>query len=390
MFENLTPTERSIAEIISDSGRTVNGLSLEFGVSQSTIRDHLSSISDDYNVVNSGGEYEIIGEGEDEGPTTIRETKIGSSTKAAKTRQATNELEKLEGRLMTLLDGTEPTRADGGVDPEPGSQDVVVYRTDDHFGAFEEDQNGDTIYDARIAEDRVQQHFDAAFGAVEFRQRAGVNFNTCYIALGGDLLDGEGIYSDQAWHQEMGLGEQIEYVGEVYLEQIKRASALFPNVVVACQGGNHGEVRLPGGSSPGANADGFVYTVIDLALRHSDLNNVSLLRSDATNYLNFSIRDHNIHMRHGQNGLGHIGTSAGESTWGSWLRHHDFDLALRGHHHQLKMEPIDDKMVFMGGTTAPSGDFAESLGVGKGKPRGLIFGSSSRSPTEWIEPVEFE
>lgn len=111
------------------------------------------------------------------------------------------------------------------------------------------------------------------------------------------------------------------------MEQIKRLSSRFPTVQVVCQPGNHG--ALEASYSDGANADRILYMMLDKAVRQdSSLDNITFIRNDSTAFTNFYTRGNRadyerggawkFHLRHGQDSLEHIGTSAGKQRWYNW------------------------------------------------------------------------
>lgn len=127
------------------------------------------------------------------------------------------------------------------------------------------------------------------------------------------------------------------------MEQIQRLAERFPAVQVVCQPGNHGAIDPS--YSEGANADRVLYMMLDKAVRFSDdLDNVTFIRNNSARFTNFYLRGSHtsyeqggqgweFHLRHGDNSLEHIGTSAGKRRWYNWMLRHDLGQAYRGHYH---------------------------------------------------------
>lgn len=334
----------------------------------------------------SDGRYYIPGVHElDKQPSHITETKQDSDTKAAITRKAKEYLSELEHSLSDVLDDMEPAVADGGLNHTEGNQDLIVHRTDDHFGELVTNQHGDVVFDSEIAQARVEQVFDEVQEIVDVRRAAGIEFDNVNLLFGGDIITGESIYEGQAHEVDETLEQQIDRAANVYLEGIRQLSDDFPTVQVVCQPGNHGRL----GKGNPTNADSILYSALDRTVRESEMDNVTFLQSDRSYYVDFEIRDWNAHLRHGHDSsLEHIGTSAGKQRWLSWLVTHGFDVAFRGHYHTLKEEPIAGRPVVMGGSIVPQTSFEESHAL-SGRAIGAVHGASDEYPLEWSERITF-
>jgi hypothetical protein len=290
----------------------------------------------------------------------------------------------MEFGLKKQLQEMEPAVADGGGLQRDGGEHLIIPRGDDHFGEHITNQNGDDTFNSDIAEERVRTVFDNAIAKKEMREDAGVDFDGAGLFLLGDHVTNDAIYEGQKNETDASVKEQINRATEVYLEQIRRLSDQFPHVKVACQVGNHG--RLGDAS---VNADGIMFAMLDKVVRESDMENVTLIQSDRSYYTDFSLRDYDIHIRHGHDSsLEHIGTSAGKQRWLSWLVDHGFDVAFRGHYHMLKEEPINGVPVHMVGSIVAQTEFEESHAI-SGRPAAAIHGMTDTAPTEWTERIYF-
>ncbi|WP_211608542.1 helix-turn-helix domain-containing protein [Haloferax larsenii] len=334
--------------------------------------------------------YEAPTDTEDTAPGSVRVLRSQTSTKQSVSKKARDFLAELELDLKRRLQQYQPARADGGLLAEPGNEDMVFFRTDDHFGQTEHDQYGGETFNSDIAEDRVWQYVNDGLTEKERREAAGIEFDTAHLLLGGDIVTNETIYASQPHSIDLHLRGQIERASTVYTEVIKRLAEEFPTVQVVCQHGNHGELRT-GGQSSKANADDIVYSMLDLAVRQSGLDNVTFIQNDATYFTNFEMRGHRGHIRHGHEKgcLEHIGTSSPKARWGSWLINNQFDVAYRGHYHEIKVEPIAGRPVIMGGSLQPAGDYEEGLGIASSRPAGIVHGVSDDEPLAWMKPVYF-
>jgi hypothetical protein len=324
--------------------------------------------------------------------------RVPTAAKQSITKEANDFLSELETDLRERLAESEPKTVD--LPTRPGSRDMVMFRTDDHFGDYDTELtiDGETVvsFDSDIAEDRVFQHLDAVLEYKARLEESGHTFDTVHLLLNGDHVTNESIYDGQAHYIDKTLRGQVKQASGVYVEVIRTLAEEFPFVQVVCQHGNHGELRADGNSHE-ANADDLMYDAIDLAIRQSDLDNIRFVTNHIDTHTEFLMRGHRAHMRHGQDGLGHIGTNSGVKRWQSWLlesadRYNDngWDVGYWGHFHELKVEPVNGRPVLMGGTLEPAGDYENSLGIAPGRPGAWIHTVSDDEPVDLLKPVYFE
>lgn len=316
----------------------------------------------------------------------IQGSREDSDTKAAITRKAKTILSELEYNLIDQLESLDPAIEDGGPTHTPGNSDIIIHRTDDHFGEMRHNQAGDVVHSTDIAAERVRAVFNKVHQIADTREAMGEEIDTVHLLLGGDIVTGESIYDGQSHEIDMSLQDQIDVASSVYVEQIQRLAESFPSVQVVCQEGNHGRL----GSGNPSNADSILYMLMDKVIRQSGYDNVTFVQTANSYYVDFSIRDWSAHLRHGHDSsLEHIGTSAGKQRWLNWLVTHDFDIAFRGHYHMYKEEPINGRPVHMGGSIVPNGEFEESHAL-SGRPVGAIHGATDSAPSEWTEKIYFD
>jgi hypothetical protein len=376
----------------------------EFNVSRSTARDHIAELR--RKGVSVGrrrdgplSEYYVRNE-EGEHPTNDNSV-YGEVTrnKTSKSERLNTYLRGMEQRLTEMLDRTAPPVADGSPIVNESNEDVVIHRTDTHFGDVLENEFGEVVFDSNIARKREEYVTERVMELVERQEQAGVTYDTAHLLLGGDHVTGENIYQNQQAEIEEGLDEQLEAATEVFLEQIQRLAARFPAVQVVCQVGNHG--ALEASYSNGANADRFMFMMLDQAVRSDpNLDNVTLVRNNSTKFTNFYVRgdrqtyENNdqgwkFHLRHGDDSLEHIGTSAGKKRWRGWKIRHEFDQAYRGHYHQFAVDSLyDGGKVLMTGSPKPSDEFEESLSEWS-VPSATVHGVSDSRKMTWMYPVTF-
>lgn len=318
-----------------------------------------------------------------------RNTYVTPKAKSSVTKEFKEWAEQMERHVNTVLDETEPAISAASV-PSDYEQDVIIHRSDDHIGDVVEDEYGEEIYNPSMAVNAIRKVTSRSIQYADLFSGAD-DVGTVHLLLGGDTVTGENIYDGQAHNICLTLTEQVELAVLVYYQQIQNLSERFPNVQVVCQRGNHGELR-GSGMSDEANADTLVYKWLDAMVRLSQnfgaLENVTFIQSDANKYTNFTVRGHKAHLRHGQDALEHIGTSAGKKKWYHWKDRHDYDIAFRGHYHEFKVESISESPILMSGSLCPPDDYEDSLAE-YSQPTATVVGVTDDHPMAWVAPVYF-
>lgn len=269
---------------------------------------------------------------------------------------------------------------------DAGNQSMVLHRGDDHFGATVEDERGDLVFSTDIAEERMTQYFDRV---IELADEKNVEFDSAVLLIGGDVVTNEAIFPHQSFEIDCTVDEQIRRATSSYFEGIKRLSNCFPSVKIVCQHGNHGEFEGEN-QSLNANADDIIYDQLELMVMHDDsVDNVEFVVSDRPNYVNFTVRGHDAHLRHGQHVNPEIGGSRAESEWRGYIHTHGFEIAYRGHYHNHRIENVMGYPILMTGSIMPGGDYEEKQSL-FGKPVNYIHGVSDENVLEWVDYLTWE
>lgn len=306
------------------------------------------------------------------------------------TRHANNFLTDDEEGIKALLNNTEPATAIQ--DPEPEHEDIVIYLGDLHIGDKVTDDRDRVVFDTEIAIRRIRTIVKQAIQYA--RQLPDSKTDTWHLCLNGDLVTNTNIYESQ-WENldhEMcaTIRDQINTVAEALMWAIKTLAEEADTLQVVGQPGNHGENRASGVSKQ-ANADIHAMSRLDFGVRQSKYDNIQFVFHDSTSYTNFEMRGGNVrgHLRHGEECQEHAGaTSASKRDWRGWLNMHEFDVALRGHYHEAKVERVLGKPVIMGGSIKPPSDFEESISAWGG-PGAVVFGVSDEQSPTWMRFIEF-
>lgn len=391
MSKELSKRERELVKEM-DGQRDSSDIGDILGLNPGTIRQYISNIREKGHIIEYTGDgYVYQGKAqklktreEDVGEGPV-ESRVLSQSKASKTRNVREKYNEMAAELNKLMNMVEIPNHDREP-PTPYNEDLVIGLSDTHFGELKEDGNGNEVFNTEIAKKRVRKIFEKAHHIADTQP---TTYESVNVLMLGDMVTNENIYSGQAHDIESTIDKQIKSAVETFYSEIKSLSKKFPHVQVVMTPGNHGEVRSDGSSS-NANFDIIMYNqLISMISIDQEIDNVKTVLNNKTGYTNAFIRGHKIHIRHGENALEHIGTSAGKKRWMSWALSHDFDVAYRGHYHQFKYEPIHGHPVIMLGSIAPPGDFEESLGI-DGRASAVVHGVSDRRPITSMFPMDFE
>lgn len=410
---------QQVFSVVLEGGASYQEIADMLGVKKTTARDHISNLKNEDGVplgvrkVDGVKEFYYRPEVQ-EHPTNPSEPTGELRSKASVTKKAKEKVHELIQYLDRDLNGRAPAEPEGGLTVRESHEDMVCHRSDDHIGASYHDEYGNSTFDAELGIERVRTVSDRVFGLKARQEEAGVKFDTLHIVMGGDHLHGVGIHSDQPFETQLCLPEQLTIASDIYMEFIDRASKEFETVQVICQEGNHGELRGDG-MGPDDNVDTAFFMTLDRRVRDRGYDNVKFVRSESGNFTNFRMRrrpeedrqkaealgckphelptelqsGHRAHLRHGQNSLEHIGTSAGKKRWYAWKDQHDFDIAYRGHYHTFQFDSLASTPIIESGAIVPPSDFEESLAIW-GEPAATVHGCSDNRTVTWFYPVSFE
>lgn len=322
----------------------------------------LESLGYDVSVERESGSTKYFVENLDPEFSNVDTKRVGSSSKQTTTRKANDYLEKKEREIEGFRQEIEDKLGDYPRPDYGGDVTQILHVSDVHFGDEITDERGNVIYDSDSAHGAVATIASEGIRHKKEKEDAGYTVDGAVILLGGDMVTNESIYDHQPHDIDSTVDEQIDRATAALSDMIEMYSNEYDHVKVVCQHGNHGEFRVDG-SSPGANADDLLYNFLEMYFtRREEANNVQFVQSNTTDYTNFEVRGHKGHLRHGDNVLQHIGTSAGKKRWYAHLQDNGFDVAFRGHFHEHKEEPIHGVPVYEAPSPAPGDDFSKKVG----------------------------
>lgn len=381
-------TERQV-DFISCLPANSETIARQMGVSKSTVSDHRQALREkgvDIRKDSDAGQWYLA----DEDSQQLR--RVSTRHKQSITKDATALIEEEKRTLMRRLRRTEPLKADP-VEQE-GHETFCLVLGDLHFGdvvekEYWDDERGEyttqKVYSSEIASERV-----ARFGekALEIRDLMSsvTSFDDCALFLLGDIATGTSIYEGQWQHVDAGLNEQVEESVSALWQLIATLSEQFETVQVRGIPGNHGTSKPS--ASLGANTDVITYSWVDDRLRAAGYDNIDMRYAEAHEYLNTSVRDWKIHLRHGQDSMEHVdATSRSKADWRGWREETKFDIAMKGHHHKPMFTKVMNRYpVFAAPSPKPGGGFASEIGdpdVSRTADLGWAFGVSNRRRITW-------
>lgn len=311
--------------------------------------------------------------------------------KQSLTNTAQNYLEQLE----TEVKEAETPSIEWSEEAENNSNgvDIVWHETDAHFGAVVENEHGETIYDSSIAKDRFLKRYESFNNLLE--SYAG-KVDTIHFLLGGDLVEGTGIFHGQGHEVDGYINNQFDTAREEYFKQIKalisEAQARNAKLQIITVPGNHGDVRVSSSSNK-ANFDDLLYnslrhmTAIYLE-DHKMRESVRFKHSDRTTGVTFPLRNHTGYLTHGQNMKEHVGTASGKRDALAKKDRFGFDILFRGHYHMNKIEPVNGAPIVMTNSPKPGGSYEDSISA-YGSPGSAFYVVSDKNVLEDVKYIKY-
>ena len=154
------------------------------------------------------------------------------------------------------------------------------------------------------------------------------------VMLGGDMVEGVGIYESQVYEIEAHLFDQLFEASRIMERLTRTMAGYFETVRVVCEYGNHGRIGKYGTMPKGDNIDRMAYRIT--RDRTKDLPNVTWQESDNW-YQHFSIGNYSVLLVHGDEIRTYsctplFGIIKRVSSWAAGIVP-DFDDCYMGHWH---------------------------------------------------------
>lgn len=232
-------------------------------------------------------------------------------------------------------------------------------------------------YDSRIASQRIKQFGDTIQKLVTNR-RTGAKVEAAVLMIGGDIVEGETIFSTQPWVVDSDLWDQaIKVAPRIVSDLILHLAGVFRSVHVASVPGNHGRSapkNTP--SSPRTNFDMIATQITRLLVTNVCKDARITWDIDHDNFYSIiPVLGHNILLIHGDQisgggGMGGYpltGLARKIAGWSGSIPF-DWEYIFLGHFHRPMAGVIQDKMFFGNGTTESDNEFALEVIGESGRP----------------------
>lgn len=219
-------------------------------------------------------------------------------------------------------------------------------------------------YDINTLSKRVEQMTSKVLELTNI-QRAHHPVRECVVMLGGDMVEGIGIFPGQAFEVEAHLFKQLFEVVRIIENTIRTFAQHFETVTVICEFGNHGRLGRKGDMPSGDNIDRMSYQI---AKRNcQELKNVKWQMSESW-YQIFAIGNYNVLLVHGDE-IGSFGSILRKvSAWSTGVVE-SFDDCYMGHFHTpTSLTMANGGRVFVTGSPESHNEYARTFIAAVGKP----------------------
>ncbi len=192
--------------------------------------------------------------------TEVEELRKANSELQAQLRRAKARVDALVeatwsgARSAMLTHGPLPAVKPPKADSRRRSAEVALWHLTDWQGS-----KVTATYNSDVMRTRVRQFADKA-EKITAVQRADHPVRTCVVAFGGDMQEGLFNYPAQPFEIDASLFEQFVAVANLEAEVVRRALAIYEQVIVVPEWGNHGRIGSKRSAVPRAdNTDRMTY-----------------------------------------------------------------------------------------------------------------------------------
>ena len=196
-------------------------------------------------------------------------------------------------------------------------------------------------------------------------QRAHHPVKDCVIMLGGDMVEGVGIFPGQQYEVGAHLYEQMFAVVRILESSIRTLATNFEHITIVCEFGNHGRLGRKGDMPSGDNIDRMAYQIVSNNCK--DLKHVKWQMSDDW-YQIFAIGNYKVLLVHGDE-IGSFGSILRKvQAWSTGVVE-PFDDCYMGHFHTpTALTLANGGRVFVTGSPESHNEYARTFIAAVGKP----------------------
>ncbi len=261
-------------------------------------------------------------------------------------------------------------------------EEAVLVLSDIHVGKVTKS------YSPEVFKERLKTVNNGMLRIIELL-RNGYKIDTLNIILGGDIVDGEGIFPSQAMSINQGALKQVFQTGvPEFSNMFINLLFYFKKIRIHCVRGNHGRVgRFADETS---NWDLALYE----ACKASTQNYKSIEWNISYNWENmFKIYDWKFLLVHGHQikmalNIPHYGVTNKGMRWQGSMG--GFDYLVMGHFHSAQMCEWNNFEYFMNGTFSTDDEFSQEIIGMMGSAKQLFFGIHPRKGVTWRYKINLE
>jgi len=219
-------------------------------------------------------------------------------------------------------------------------------------------------YNIATLSDRIDAMIEKVIHLTEI-QRAHHPVKDCVVMLGGDMVEGVGIFPGQAYEVGAHLYEQMFEVVRIIEQAIRTLAQNFETIKVVCEFGNHGRLGRKGEMPAGDNIDRMAYQIASNNCK--DIKHVKWQMSDDW-YQIFAIGNYKVLLIHGDE----IGSFGGilrkVQAWSTGVVE-PFNDCYMGHFHTpTALTLANGGRVFVTGSPESHNEYARTFIAAVGKP----------------------
>ena len=122
-------------------------------------------------------------------------------------------------------------------------------------------------YDSETCGQRIERFIDKVLHITDI-QRKHHPVREAVLFLGGDMVEGAGIFPGQSYEVDATLYEQLFTTSRIISQTVATLSAHFESVRVVCEYGNHGRLGRKGEMPVGDNVDRMAYEIARNQVKH--------------------------------------------------------------------------------------------------------------------------
>lgn len=256
-------------------------------------------------------------------------------------------------------------------------------------------------YSSEICARRIKQYADLVRRLTDI-QRADRPIRKLKVFVLGDICEGELIFPGQEHRIDASLFNQVMLTGpEILGTFIREMLAYFDEVEVFDVIGNHGALGGPGRKHyhPESNADAMLYEATRKTLRGESrlIWAPNVPAGERAWHQVVTIGRHNYFLFHGDQmrgggfaGIPMYGFVRAINNWAAGVIEKPFRYAFCGHWHSLWSMPINDRILWINGSTESANEwFREELKVQSKPAQWLMFAHDRRGITSehrvWLD-----